>query len=75
MPLTAPPELEPFEVEYRDQAWKEYSLYELGHFVHLLAKRATHRSDPEKRAKDLRDARNYLRMMEAHLDDLDAESA
>lgn len=49
-------------------SWDDYTMAELGQFVHLLSRRATHRENPEKRAKDLTDARNYWRMMGAKLD-------
>lgn len=58
--------------DYKDKAWCEYSLMELGWWVHLLVQRSSHRSNPKKRAKDLYDARNYLAMMDAqvsHLED------
>lgn len=57
--------------DYNDRAWEEYSFAELGNFVHLLAKRSEHRSNPEKKKKDLYDARNYLSMMDAKLKDLE----
>ena len=37
--------------DYNDRAWEEYSFAELGNFVHLLAKRSEHRSNPEKKKK------------------------
>lgn len=56
--------------KYNDRAWEQYTLQELGNWVHLLAKRSTHRADSEKRAKDLTDAQNYLDMMQAHINHL-----
>jgi len=53
--------------DYKPEAWKEYTFSELGNFVHLLAKRAGHRANPVKEAKDLYDAGNYLNMMELKL--------
>jgi hypothetical protein len=44
------------------------TLAELGWWVHLLTKRAEMRTNPEKRAKDLYDARNYHTMMGARLE-------
>lgn len=55
---------------YIEGSWDDYTMAELGQFVHLLSKRANHRSDPEKRAKDIADACNYWRMMGAKLDSL-----
>lgn len=53
---------------YNPDAWKQYTIQELGSWVHLFVKRAGHRSDPDKRAKDLADAQNYLDMIQSHLD-------
>lgn len=47
---------------------KHYNVAELGQWVHLLVMRANHRSDLEKRAKDLKDAQNYLNMMQERID-------
>lgn len=58
------------ENKFKPQAWEAYSLLELGQWVHLFAKRSEHRSDAEKKAKDLEDAQNYLDMMQAKLDAL-----
>ena len=62
--------LEKHQKDYKERAWKNYTFSELGNFVHLLAKRAGHRSNEEKKAKDLYDAANYLRMMELKLSEL-----
>ena len=64
----APESIERYKEEYVDGTWRRYSLQELGNWVHLLAKRATHRTNPAKWKKDLTDAQNYLNMMQAHLD-------
>lgn len=60
--------------DYKAQAWEAYSLFELGMWVHLFAKRAEHRQNPEKRDKDLHDARNYLAMMQSKLDKIAGDS-
>ena len=60
--------------KYKPDAWHNYTFGELGWFVHNLAKRATHRADAEKRAKDLRDARNYLDMMSSKLKALEDDA-
>ncbi len=57
---------------YKPGTWRNYDFNELGWFVHLLAKRAQHRSDPEKKAKDLYDAGRYLEMMQAKLSEMSA---
>lgn len=66
--MKTPNEIKSYESDYKPDAWKEYSLVELGMWVHLLHKRAGMRSDPKKREKDLWDARNYWSMMGAWLD-------
>lgn len=60
--------------DYKPQAWETYTLAELGWWVHLLTKRAEHRDNAEKRAKDLYDARNYLDMMRTKLDTIERDS-
>jgi hypothetical protein len=65
-----PESIKPMAPEYKDRAWEQYTLQELGNWVHLFAKRATHRADSAKRTKDIADAQNYLNMMQAHLDAL-----
>lgn len=63
--------IEKHEADYKPEIWRQYTLAELGNWVHLLAKRADHRTHPEKRKKDLEDARNYLSMMDAQLSELE----
>jgi hypothetical protein len=65
-----PESLAAHQPDYRENAWNEYTIAELGWFVHLLAKRAGHRANPEKRAKDLTDAQNYLDVIQAKLNAL-----
>lgn len=60
------------EMDYKEDAWKQYSIQELGQWVHLLSTRAQHRSNDEKRKKDLYDARNYLNMMDQKLKELES---
>lgn len=67
--METPKSLEAHEKDYRPAAWQTYTLLELGGWVHLLTKRAEHRSSAEKRRKDLTDAQNYLDMMQAMVDD------
>jgi hypothetical protein len=55
--------LEDHVKDYKTDAWKRYTLSELGNFVHNLTKRATHRKNVDKATKDIDDARNYLDMM------------
>jgi hypothetical protein len=56
--------------DYKNQAWTQYTLYELGNWVHLFAKRALHRGNNQKASKDLYDAQNYLNMMQSLLDEV-----
>lgn len=60
--------VEDHQPDYKPEAWEQYTLAELGWWVHLLAKRAGHRADEAKRAKDLDDASNYLEMMRRKLE-------
>ncbi|MHC4297934.1 MAG: hypothetical protein ACYS7Y_11575 [Planctomycetota bacterium] len=68
-----PEALAEHQPKYNEGAWRDYSLAELGQWVHLLVKRAAHRRSIPKRLKDLKDARNYWEMMEAWLDAADAD--
>jgi hypothetical protein len=65
--MDTPNEIKQHAPSYLADAWKDYSIAELGQWVALLTKRAGHRRDAGKRAKDIADARNYLRMMESHI--------
>ena len=55
------------KADHKPQAWEAYAVDEHGQWVHLLSKRAEHRDNEEKKAKDLHDAQNYLDMMQARL--------
>ena len=68
--MKTPESAKQYENNYRSEAWQEYTLAELGQWVHLCAKRASHRANADKRSKDLRDAQNYLDMMQAKLDEI-----
>lgn len=59
--------IEKHNEDYKTDAWKQYSMQELGQWVHLLYTRAQHRDNPVKREKDLQDAINYLEMMKLKL--------
>jgi len=58
------------EKDYKENAWNEYTMQELGQWVHLLSTRAQHRANGDKRVKDLYDAQNYLDMMQQRLTEL-----
>lgn len=53
--------------DYKEGAWKNYTLGELGMWYDLLTKRAGHRTNQEKKEKDLYDAGNYLWMLKEKL--------
>lgn len=67
--MGTPEEIKKHSDKYVSGSWRNYSFQELGDFVHLLAKRANHRTEYEKAQKDLDDARNYLVMMLSKLDE------
>ena len=69
--MNTPESIKPHADDYRNKSWTEYTLHELGCWVHVLAKRSQHRDNPEKKAKDLYDARNYWTMMGAMLTELE----
>ncbi len=73
MPSTPPELLEHF-AEWQDGTWRDYTISELGDWVHLLHKRATHRITASKRLKDLEDARNYWIMIGSWLDSAEKNS-
>lgn len=55
------------QADYKPEIWRQYSICELGNWVHNFNKRATHRVNEEKTRKDLYDAKNYLWMIEENL--------
>ncbi len=65
--------IEKHQPDYKENAWKQYELHELGYWVHLFVKRAGHRKDIEKARKDLYDAKNYLWMMQKKLEEKENE--
>ncbi len=62
-----PDSIKEHQDKYKPDAWKDYTIDELGHWVHLLTKRSEHRQDQTKKQKDLEDAQNYLNMIQSHL--------
>lgn len=66
--MDTPVSIEVHKTDYQNNAWQQYTIAELGQWVHLLVKRAAHRSNLEKAKKDLYDAQNYLNMIQAHID-------
>lgn len=72
MPDT-PEQIKEHSNKYKYKSWEEYTLAELGNWIHNLVKRAGHRSEneagSEKAEKDLEDAENYLEMMRSKIKD------
>jgi len=68
--MNTPVSIKKHQEDYKPKAWENYTLAELGNWVHLLAMRATHRANEKKREKDLYDAQNYLDMMQEKLNSL-----
>ena len=68
--MPEPTALADHQADYHPKAWEQYTLAELGQWVHLFAKRAAHRANVEKAEKDLYDAQNYLDMMQATIKEL-----
>lgn len=56
--------------DYKHGAWRDYSTEELVMWIHLLEKRASHRTNEDKMHKDLHDAANYRDMLTAKLAEL-----
>ena len=61
--MTKPPETH--SLDYKPGSWTDYTIEELGQFVHLLTKRAKHHTNSDEIAKDLYAAYSYLDMMRA----------
>ena len=68
-----PVEILKYDKDYKNKSWMQYSVEELGKWVHLLVKRAEHRTNSVKKQKDIHDARNYWRMMGAYIDAAEVE--
>jgi hypothetical protein len=63
-----PESIKEHQPNYKPDAWKTYTISELGDWVHLFLKRAKHRTDKAKARKDVMDAQNYLNMMQSEVD-------
>lgn len=66
--LTVPESCKPHEADYTPGSWESYTIEELAMWVVLLTKRASHRLNDVKRAKDLRDAQNYAAFLQTKID-------
>lgn len=67
--MSTPKEVQKYAGSYHDGAWRQYEAREFGEWAHLLLKRAVHRTQVEKRKKDLTDARNYALFLLARVDE------
>lgn len=67
--MDTPAVLTPHQDKYKPNAWEQYTIEELGHWVHNFVKRAGHRTEKAKAEKDLEDAQNYLAMMQEHINE------
>ena len=56
--------LDEYKNDYIADIWKEYNIEELMWWVINLTRRSTHRNNKMKALKDIKDARNYLWMLE-----------
>jgi len=65
--MKMPEEIKQYQGDYKEGAWQDYTEEENLQWIRLLLKRATHRSNPTKKLKDLVDARNYLAMLIAQV--------
>lgn len=62
--MKTPDKIKVHQNDYKTSAWKEYTKEELEWWVRLLTKRASHRTDEDKKRKDLYDASNYQSMLD-----------
>lgn len=63
-----PAEIKPYQPFYKEGTWAELTEEEYAGWVHLLTQRATHRVNLVKKLEDLINARNYLVMWIAKLE-------
>ena len=66
--------IEKYQEDYKEGTWKDYTYSQLGYWVELLMIRASHRANDERRDKDINDARNYLAIMQAKINEEVVES-
>lgn len=71
--MGTPKSIKKHKNEYKNSSWRNYSFEELAGWVHLLSKRAKHRTEKDKAEKDFYDAQNYLNMMQSKLDEMKKE--
>lgn len=69
-----PEQIKQHSDKYKNGSWEDYTPEQLAHWVINMGIRATHRSNREKARKDIEDARTYLSMLEAWLEEREDES-
>lgn len=71
MPAPSQPQLPPscadHQPKFKPNVWRDYTVAELGAWVGLFLKRATHRTQQQDAARDLDNAQNYFDMIQAHI--------
>ena len=65
--MKTPSSILPLSEDWQNGSWRDYDIHELGMWVHVLVKRAYHRTKTKDAKKDLEDAQNYLNMMQEHI--------
>ena len=73
--MATPEEIKKHANKYKEGAWRNYSYEELAQWVHLLTKRASHRSNFKKADDDLDAAYNYMIMIKAKFEEESAKIA
>lgn len=69
-----PEQIKEHSSKYKNKSWENYTPEQLSHWVINMGIRATHRTEEHKAKKDIQDARNYLAMLEAWLDEQEKQS-
>lgn len=65
--IKTPKSIRKHQSDYRQGAWMEYTQPEIAEIVAYKAKLATHYTNKPKSMKAIRDAHNYLDMLEAKI--------
>lgn len=56
--------------DYKRHAWDQYTIMELGNWVHNFVKKSEQRANKVKATKDLHYAKNYCFMMEQKIKEM-----
>lgn len=73
--LQTPAEISAHEPKYTKDAWMQYTVPQLGHAVDFFISRSYHRALKNQAKKDVVDAKNYARMIMAHVERREKELA